>query len=94
MISVLEDTRFDGKPPVRRSLVALFQRNKGRGATKAVVLGMKRCMCAKFRFLGEEEMQDLVFSWREMLKETGESRLTPRFLVWVTMWHVEQLTDK
>lgn len=28
-----------------------------------------------------------------MLKETGESRLTPRLLVWLTRWHVEQLTD-
>lgn len=32
-------------------------------------------------------------SWVEMLKETGESRLTPRFLVWINRWHVEQLTD-
>lgn len=32
-------------------------------------------------------------SWIGMLKETGESRLTPRLLVWLTRWHVEQLTD-
>lgn len=32
-------------------------------------------------------------SWMGMLKETGESRLIPRLLVWLTRWHVEQLTD-
>lgn len=69
MISVLGDTRFDGKPPVRRSLIALFERNKGKG--KAVALGMKRCVCAKVRFLGEEEVQDLVVSWIEMLRKLG-----------------------
>lgn len=32
-------------------------------------------------------------SWIGMLTDTGESRLIPRFLVWATRWHVEQLTD-
>lgn len=27
------------------------------------------------------------------LRETGEAKFTPKFLVWLTKWHVEQLAE-
>lgn len=59
MIRVLEDAKIAGMSPVRRLACKISSEEKDEATTKAAALGMKRCMCANFRFLRGVEMTRL-----------------------------------
>lgn len=91
VIRVLEGARVKGKSPARKLLVQLVQRRKNE-TIKAVSLAGRGVRVPILGFFGGWKWQGFVVRWIGMLKKTAEPRLNPRELLWLTRWHVEQLT--